>query len=145
MKHILTLGIAGIIATSTWAADAGKDDVIAAAKKLGTQSYSWVTTVKSEGSQANARFTPGPTEGKTDKDGLVCITAKRGDNTTEAVLKGEKGAIKTDDGWKSFEELRSAGGGQGQRNPGRFAAMMFRNFKAPAAQGAELGENFKEL
>jgi hypothetical protein len=148
MKHILTLAIAGAIATSAYAADS-KDDVIAAAKKLGAQSYSWTTTVKSEGAQGGGRFAPGPIEGKADKDGVVCVTTKRGDNTTEAILKGEKGAVKTEEGWKTFEELRPAGGGggggQGQRNPGMFMAMMFRNFKAPADQAADLAAKVKEF
>jgi len=64
------------------------EDVKAAAKKLAEQkNYSWKTTVVvPEGSQ----FRPGPTEGKTEKEGYTLLSMSLRDNTMEAVLKGRK-------------------------------------------------------
>jgi hypothetical protein len=139
MKKQIVFTIALIVGSSLLAAESGsKQEVIAAAKKLGDKAnYSWSTTVVvPEG----ARFRPGPTEGKTEKDGLTDVSMKFGDNTTRAVMKGEKFAISSPDGgWQSAADLENE---QGQ---GRFRAMFVRSFKAPAAQAAELAEFTKEL
>ena len=82
----------------------------------------------------------GPTEGQAEKDGCVHVTMTMGENKTEMVLQGKKAAILGQDGaWQSAEELSNTEG------PGRFAGMMARNFKAPAAQAAELVGFTKEL
>ena len=62
-----------LIASSLLAADASpKDDVTAAAAALGSQkNYSWRTTVEAGN---NSAFKPGPTEGKTEKDGCSALT-----------------------------------------------------------------------
>ena len=88
-KNIL---ISALIFTAGVLAAAESEDVKAAAKKLGEQkSYSWKTTVVvPEGSQ----FRPGPTEGKTEKDGYTSLSMSFGDNTTEAMIKRDKGAAK---------------------------------------------------
>jgi hypothetical protein len=63
-----------------------------------------------------------------------------GDNTRQAVLKGDKGAVTDQEGaWQSLADLENS---QGR---GRFMAMMVRNFKTPAAQAAELASGAKEL
>jgi hypothetical protein len=115
-----------------------KEDVEKAAKKLGEQSnYAWKTTVVVP---EDARFRPGPTEGKTEKDGYTYLKLSLFDNTIEAVLKGDKGAVTNQDGdWQSFADLENAEG------PGRFLGMMMRNTKTPAAQAAELAKFAKEL
>ena len=116
---------------------APKDDVTAAAKALGDKpNYSWKQTVTvPEGS----RFRPGPTEGKTEKDGHTHVTMSFGENKTEAIIKGEKAAVTNRDGeWQSVAEL-------GEEGPGRFLGAMVRNFKAPSAQAAELASQAKEL
>ncbi len=59
------------------------------------------------------------------------------------VLKGGKGAVKTQDGWKSLSEAAEGDGGQG--NAGRFFARRLQNFKAPAAQAEDLASKAKEL
>lgn len=137
-KHILFCATA-LLAGSLIAADSTpKDDINNAAKKLAEQpSYSWKTTVAvPEGSQ----FRPGPTEGKTEKDGFTDIKMSFGDNTTEAVLKGDKAAVTNPDGgWQSLSELDNNDG------PGRFLGVMLRNFKAPAAQAVEIAASAKEL
>jgi hypothetical protein len=62
-----------------------------------------------------------------------------GDNTSEFVIKGDKAALETQDGWQSLSDLE---GGEGR---GRFFGMMVRNFKAPAVQAADLVKDVKEL
>ena len=139
MKTNLLLALALVIAPALFAADLSpKDEVIAAAKKLAEKaSYSWkATVVVPESSQ----WKPGPTEGKTEKDGFTYVTTSMGDNVIEAVMKGDKAVITDQDGnWKSASELE---GGEGR---GRFMGRMVRNLKAPAAQVTELVAGIKEL
>jgi hypothetical protein len=138
MKHIALLASL-LISFTAYAADS-KEEVTAAAKKLGdAANYSWKTTVKvPEGSQ----FRPGPTDGKADKDGTVLLTMSFGDNLTEAVIKGEdKAAMTNRDGdWESLKEIEANTEGFG-----RFRGGMIRNFKAPAAQAVDLANATKEL
>jgi hypothetical protein len=147
MKKHLLFGAVALAAGSLVAADSSpKDEVKSAAGKLAAKSnYSWRTTVQAAGGGGGGggRFRPGPTEGKTEKDGFTFLSMTRGDNTTEAVLKGGKGALKTADGWKSLTE--AAEGGDGQPNPGRFLARMLQNYKVPAAQADDLATKTKEL
>jgi hypothetical protein len=129
-----------------------KTDVQNAAKKLGEQAnYSWTSTPSmGAGGAAGARFQPGPTTGKAEKDGCTLVSMSMGENATEGLIKGTKVAVKTKDGWKTAEELQAAAGGdqQGgrqQRDPAGFAARRLRNFKAPAVEAAELADKAKEL
>lgn len=140
----LALG-AGLMFAAATAADnttststPAKDDALAAAKKLAAQpNYSWRSTVVVP---ENAQFKPGPTEGKTEKDGFTQLTLHFGDNTTEAVLKGDKGAAPNSDGdWKLASELEDSEG------PGRFLGRMMRFFKTPAAQAVDLVSATKDL
>lgn len=155
MKTHSLLGTLALFAAATVLAGP-QDDVKSAAKKLADATgYSWKATTQIGGGTGGGgaggsgnRMTPAPVEGKAAKDGTLCIKMVRGENTTEGVLKGEKGAIKTADGWKSLAELAEAntgGGGGGQRNPGGFAARMLRNYKAPAVEAADLAGKTKEL
>src|SRR5882724_11044488 len=129
-KNIL---ISALIFTAGALAAAESDDVKAAAKKLGEQkSYSWKTTVVvPEGSQ----FRPGPTEGKTEKEGYTWLSMSFGDNSTEAVIKGEKGAAKLEGEWRSLAELADDGG---QPGPGTFMARMLRSYRTPAVEAEEI-------
>ena len=139
MKRCIQFGAMALLAASLQAADSGpKDDVLNAAKKLAAAAnYSWKTTVVvPEGSQ----FRPGPSEGKTEKDGFIHVTSSFGDNTMHTVLKGEKGAVTNQDGaWQSLAEVEQ------EEGFGRFRAMMARGLKTPAAQAAELANGAKEL
>lgn len=111
---------------------APKDDVAAAAKKLAdADNYSWTSTTEG-GFSATA-------EGKTQKDGLTQVKTTFGDNTVEVVLKGDKGALKTDDGWKTAAEVAD------QQGPQRFVGRMIQNFKSPATQAKELAEKTADL
>lgn len=138
MKRTLFLFSALLSAAALLAADSSpKDDVTAAAKALGAKAnYSWKTTVVVPES---AQFRPGPTEGQTEKDGCTYLKLSMRDNTVEAVIKGDKAAINGQDGWQSLADLDNAQG------PGRFVGGMVRNFKAPAAQAAEIAAGTKEL
>lgn len=147
MKRNLLTALACLFVTSLFAADSGPaDEIKAAAKKLaGKNNYSWKSSTESAGGNAG-RGRPGPVEGKTEKDGFTVLSMTRGDNTTEAVLKAGKGAVKTMDGWKSLAEASEGdGGGGGQRNPARAAARLLQNFKAPAAEIEDLAAKAKDL
>lgn len=139
MKSNILFSATILMAGSLFAADPGpKDDITNAAKKLGEKAnYSWKTTVVvPEGS----RFRPGPTEGKTEKDGVTHLKMTFGDNTIESFIKGDKAAASSQDGgWQSLADLDNAEG------PARFLGAMLRNFKAPAAQAAGLANGAKEL
>ena len=137
-KQIVIIALTAF-AGSLLAADSGpKDEVINAAKKLGEKdSYSWKTTVAVPES---AQFKPGPTEGKTEKDGFTCVKMSFGGNTTELVKKGDKAAFTNQDGeWQTPADVEN------EQGPARFMAGMARNFKAPAAQAVDVAEATKEL
>ena len=115
------------IAASLAAADSSpKGEITTAAKKLGDKpNYSWKTTVVVPD---DAQFKPGPTEGKTEKNGFTHITMGFGDTTYQAVLKGDKAAVTNREGeWQSVADLDSAEG------RGRFLARIVRGFRTPAA------------
>jgi hypothetical protein len=150
MFRSVLLGTIALLASVSLAADAGsKDAVKNAAKQLGEKgNYSWKTATATPGGAAAAgRMQVGPTEGKTDKDGTILLAVTRGDATIDAVIKGDKGAVKTADGWKSLAEAADAagGGGQGQGNPAGFMARMLRTYKAPAVEAADLADKAKDL
>ena len=138
-KKLLLSSILFVAATLVAADSTSKDEVKNAAKKLAEKSnYSWRTTYENAG---GGGFQMGPVEGKTEKDGMTYIKVTRNDNTTEAVLKGEKGAIKmADEGWRSLADAA-----QDDQGPGRFAARMIRNFRAPAADAEDIAAKVNEL
>lgn len=138
MKKNIVFGLASLMAASLIAADSTpKDEVTSAARALADKpGYSWTTTVAVP---PDSRFRPGPTEGKTEKDGFTSVSMSFGDNTTEFVLQGSKSAVHTEDGgWQALSELDDQG-------PGRFLGFMVRNFKAPAAEATNLVADVKEL
>jgi hypothetical protein len=138
MKRNALITAIAFLSGSLMAADSGtKDEVKAAAKKLADQSnYSWKQTLDLGG--GGGRF-GGPTEGKTEKEGYTVLTQTFGENTTQSVLKGKKGALQTQDGWQSLDEAAEA---QGR---GSFRARMLQNFKAPAAEAEDIAGKAKEL
>lgn len=144
MKRILLISTALLLAGSLVAVNAApKDDVTAAAKKLADNgNYSWKTTIAMpEGGQGGqGGRNRGPTEGKTTKDGITQLKMTFGENTSEAFLKGEKAVLNNPDGgWQTLDELANSEG------RGRGMAGTLRNFKAPAAQAAELAGDAKDL
>ena len=142
MKKITLCALSVFIAGAVMAAESAAE-VKAAAKKLTEKgNYSWKATTDfgggAGGGGGRGRGFGGPVEGKV-ADGLTYVTTTRGDNTTEVVLQGTKGAIKLQDGWES---LAAAGEGEG---PGRFISRMYQNYKAPAEQAEELAGKVKTL
>ena len=142
MKTNLILGAALLLAANILAADSTPlDEVKSAAKNLAAKSnYSWKSNT--EGGAGRGR--PGPIEGKTEHDGFTQLSLTRGDNIIEVVLKGEKGAIKTGEGWKTVAEA-SEGADADRQNPARFIGRMVRSFKAPAGEAIDLVGKAKEL
>lgn len=141
IRRTLFSTVAVITATALVSVAAPKDEVTDAAKKLGdAKNYSWKSTTERAGGGGGGNFRIGPVEGKTEKDGVTHLTRSFNDNTIETVMKGEKGAVKTQDGWRSFEELRQAGG-QGGRGRGFFG----RNTRAPAQEAQDLLAKSKEI
>jgi hypothetical protein len=139
MKRHIGLGVFVLLAAPALAAE--KDDVTGAAKQLGDkENYSWKSASESPDG-GGGRFRPGTVEGKTEKGGYTTLKMTFGDRTIEAVLKGDKGAVKGEDGWQSLAEA-SEGDGQ---NRGRFIARMLQNQRTPAAQAADLASKAKEL
>ncbi len=140
MKKKILFSMMAMLTGSLLAADAGpKDDVVNAAQKLGKETnYSWHTTVVVP---EDAQFKPGPTDGKTEKDGLTYVKLSFGDNDTEIFMKGTNTVITNPDGgWQTLAELE--GDAQG---PGRFLSGMVRNFKTPVAQAGDLVSSAKDL
>ncbi len=139
MKINLLFSAIALAAGSLIAADSTpKDDITNAAKQLGEKAnYSWKSTVVVPES---AQFKPGPTEGKTEKDGVTYVSMSFGENTTEAFIKGEKAAVTGQDGgWQSLAEMNT------EQGPGRFLGRMIKNLKTPAVQAADLAAAAKEL
>jgi hypothetical protein len=148
-KKILLGGL--LLAAGSLLVSAGpKDEVQGAIKKLAdTGNYAWKTTVENAGGGfggggGGGQFRVGPTLGKVDSSGFIHLTMTRGDRETEAVIKGDKGAIKTDQGWTSLSEMAQAGGGGG-RNPGRMMARGLQDYQAPAAQAEEILAKTKNI
>ena len=142
-RSLLTLALS-FAASALLAADSSpKDDVIAAAKKLGDKpNYSWKSNVEAGGGN---RGGAGATDGKTEKGGFSLLSMVRGDNTIEAAVKDGKAAVKIGDGWQSAAELAEAGAAGGGRNPARMITRMVQSFKTPAVQAADLAGKVKEL
>ncbi|MCX7872141.1 MAG: hypothetical protein N2487_02515 [Verrucomicrobiae bacterium] len=141
MKKTIFVGTTLLVTSAFLAIGAAIDEVKSAVKNLADKpNYSWTSTTQTATGQGRAG---GPTEGKTEKDGFTYLKMTRGDQTTEAVLKGEKVVVKTQEGAWQEPPQPGAGGGQGGR--GAFMGRMLRNFKAPAAQADELIKAAKEI
>jgi len=139
MKTVILIATSTLLVGSLFAADSKpKDDVTAAAAKLGEKpNYSWKTVVVVPES---AQFKPGPSEGQTEKDGFTVLSLTFGDNTTKAVMKGDKAAVSSPEGgWQTLADLDNAEG------PARFLGRILRSFKAPVAQATELANAAGEL
>ncbi len=60
----------------------------------------------------------------------------------DAVLKGGKGVLKLDDGWKSVSKVAEDSGQQGAP---RMVARILQAFKAPAEEAADLGRRARQV
>ena len=147
IRRILLSTAAVLAGTALVASAAPKDEVTDAAKKLtDAQNYSWKqTTERAGGGGGGGGFGGGALEGKTEKGGATLISMTMRDNTVEAVKKGDKGAVKTEEGWQSFDEAQQAAQSEGGFGRGTFAAMRARNTKLPADEAQDLAAKAKEL
>ena len=80
-----------------------------------------------------------------EKGGFAVITSDRDGTVTTAVLKGEKGVLKTDDGWQTAEEVRAAAQGGGGGGGGRGRGGMLLRTRPPADDLIKLVDKTKEL
>jgi hypothetical protein len=139
MKTKLAFAAVTFCAASLLAADSTpKDDVIAAAKKLGSQSnYTWRTTTAVP---EDAQFKPEPVDGKTEKDGFTFVKMSFFGNAMQIAVKGKNRAFTDQDGaWQS------AANADNEEGPGRFMALIVRNVETPAEEAEELAGFAKEL
>jgi hypothetical protein len=138
MKSNILFTLMSLATISLLAADsAPKDEILTATKKLADQpNYSWRSTVVVP---EDARFRPGPTEGKLEKGGITWVSLTMMDNKIEAVTKDDQGAIKQDGEWKSLQDFDK------EEGFARMPAMIVRGIKTPAKEAAELASVAKEL
>ncbi|MBM3824245.1 MAG: hypothetical protein FJ404_15380 [Verrucomicrobia bacterium] len=149
-KSLFTIAL--LLAATLIPLQAGpKEDALAAAKRLTEKGYAWKTSSENAGGGGGGgggrggRRGFGASEGKIAADGTASVTVPGREANTEAVIKGDKFAIKRAEGWQNAADLEAnadQGGGGGR---GRFGTMMFRNFKAPAARAQDLLGQTKEL
>lgn len=141
MKTPSVLPLLGILTAALVRLQAGPaDDLLAAAKKLETAGgYAWTTTTANAGGGGGGRFQAGPTHGKVSADGVLHVTMTRGDNTWEVARKGDKSAVKGQEGWQSAAELEDSQG------PGRMFARLAERTQAPAAEVKDLVAKAKDL
>jgi hypothetical protein len=138
MNHQKTIvGIVTCLLASSaivWA-DA-KDDVVAAAQKLSeATNYSWSQNV--EGGFGAKQ------DGKIQGDGLTYVSMTFRDNTMEMYFQGDKGAVKTEDGWQS---LASAGQDNGGGfNPVMMASRLAKSLRSPATLAQDLVDKTNDL
>jgi hypothetical protein len=119
-----------------WAADSASTNQVsdAIAKLKSATNYSWtVTTVAGP----DAPFTPPPVKGQTDSAGFARFTTQFGENVADVIVKGDKAAVKGEDGW----QLADAGGGFG---PEMFALNLARN-GTPTDEAARILNGVKEF
>jgi len=138
MKKNILVTLSALVVGSLFAADSTpKDDITNAIRKLGEQTnYSWRTTIVVPD---DAPFKPGPTDGKIEKDGFTWTSMSMFDNKMEAVVKGNKGAIKLEGSWKSLEDIDK------EEGFARMPAMIVRNMKTPTKEAADLAAAAKQL
>lgn len=136
MFRTILVGMLAVAGSAALLRADAKEDVQAAAKKLAdSDNYSWKQTTEG-GFGGNA-------EGKANKDGLIWLTMSFRDNEIQVVKKGEKGAIKTEDGWQSLEDAAKDDGGQ--PGPARFMARFIQRLQTPAAQAEKIAGLLKEM
>ena len=126
MKTISALAIALLFTGSVLAADTNTTGQVkeALSKLKSAANYSWTTTLKI----ADLPFTPGPVKGKAEKDGFASVSQEMNENKLEAVMKGDKIALKTEDQWQLIDEVDG------------FAAMMGSWLTANGTAGDEAGK-----
>jgi hypothetical protein len=102
MKKTTTFLIALLAAGPLFAADTNTTSQVgdALAKLKSATNFSWTAITKIP----NLPFEPGPVQGRTEKGGYAMVSQQFNDNTLEAVFKGDKAAVKSEDGWQNLDE-----------------------------------------
>ena len=139
MKKNILFGLSALVAGSLLAAESTPQEAVTtAAKKLGENAnYAWKAVVVVP---EDAPFKPGPTEGKTQKDGLACFTMSMFDNKIQVLAKGDARAVTDQEGkWQSLAEVDK------QEGPGRFMGMIARILKTPSKEATDLAGYAKDL
>lgn len=162
---------APVVAEET--APAQAEAVKAAVQKLAAApNYSWRITMSTGG---DSRFTPGPLEGRTVKNGCTCWVMTFGEHRIDAYVKSGQVAVKTEEGWSKPEvrkpspsgvtpipshrdgEARTDAGarskdGEASRRDGHrkgsksgFLARRLQSMKAPAEMAADLAAKVSSL
>lgn len=155
MKTNLLVTVMILIVGSFIPAQAGtKEDVKSAIKKLADKgNYSWTSTSKRPERPENAednnnRGRSGPTEGKTVGD-MISVKSNRGERNFEFLTKGEKVAIKREDGWSLIEPRQSddSTGTDDQDRERRLRGISsyLRNYKTPSVRAEEFLAKVGEL
>lgn len=136
LKQIIILGLAGLAAIVSPAADF-KEEVTNAARQVGDKSnYSWTTSTK-EADGSPGRL--GPIEGKAEKGGVTWLSFAVGGLPVEVCMKGEKGAAKALEGWQTFDEIAQTGG------TAAAVVRFLRSYQAPVAESSGLAGKVNEL
>ncbi len=140
MKAITYLSLFAAASFTALAADPKAELSAAAAKLAAASSYAWTSSTEIDPA---GNFTQAPLNGKTEKDGYTHIRTKMQDNDVEVAMKAGKTAIKTQDGWRSTEEMAAAaqggGGGRGGFGAARYAT------SAPFVQMTNILARAKEV
>jgi hypothetical protein len=131
MKQTLAFALALLTAGFVHAAETNSTAKVqeALTKLKAATNYSWTTTIK----MPTMSFEPGPVQGRTEKGGYSIVTQEFDGNKIEVVFKGEKVAVKGEDGWQLLE---SAEGG---------AAMMGGWLAASGTADEEAGKFLKSV
>jgi hypothetical protein len=139
MKEKILFGAITLLAGSLLAADSNPQDAVKdAAKSLGAKdNYSWKTTIDL-GSGAMV----GTIDGKTEKGGATFLALAGGDQSMDAVLKGGKGVLKLEEGWKLISEVAT---NSDQGDAPRIVARILQGLRVPAEEAAELAAKAKDL
>jgi hypothetical protein len=138
MKEKILFGATVLLAGSLLAVDSNPQDAVKdAAKSLGEKSnYSWTTTIDLGGDMS------GTIEGKAEKAGATFLVLSAAGQEMDAAVKGDKGVVKLDEGWKPIKEVAED---KDQQEPLRIAARILQTQKLPAAEAADLASKTKEL
>jgi hypothetical protein len=101
MKHALTFVVL-LTAGSIIAAETTPVDTVnsALASLKAATNYAWKATTQIP----DAPFEPGPVKGSTEQGGYSMVSQQFNDNTTEVVFKGDKAAVKAEEGWQNLDD-----------------------------------------
>jgi hypothetical protein len=102
MKRTLTLAVALVMAGFIAAAETKPADMVtsALASLKAATNYAWTATIQIP------QFEPGPVKGRTERGGYSMVSQEFNDNTTEVVFKGDKAAVKGEEGWQNLDEAQ---------------------------------------